>query len=209
MPQPSAEEALQRLREGNQRFVSGQNRTQAGWHPGIVEGQRPFAVILGCSDSRAPAELVFDQGLGDLFVIRVAGHVVAPSGVGSIEFAVAAFETPLVVVMGHTRCGAVGAAVQAVEQNDPPESKNLRSITDRIVPYVRGLVRMAQKQNNTDRQLLMREAVQANILAAVDQLKHGSALLEQYIDSGRVRVVGAEYELESGQVNFLDLVGQR
>lgn len=203
----AADDCLQRLREGNARFVAGTQKTVLGWHPGIVEGQRPFAVILGCSDSRAPAELVFDQGLGDLFVIRVAGNVVAPSGIGSVEFAVSKFGTQLVVVMGHTRCGAVGATIEALERGDTPESKNIRSITDRIAPHIQGLVRMA-KQGNTERDLLMREAVRANILASVDQLRHGSSMLEQFVSSGKLVIVGAEYELESGQVDFFE-VGRR
>jgi carbonic anhydrase len=203
--QPSPEECLQRLRAGNARFVQGaQNRALLGWHPGIVEGQRPFAVVLGCSDSRAPAELVFDQGLGDLFVLRVAGNVIAPSGVGSVEFAVSQFGTPLVVVMGHTRCGAVAATVQALEQTDSLQSKNLRSITDRIAPHIESLVRLAQKQG-ADPQLLIREAERANILASAAQLRHGSTLLEALVSSGRVWVVGAEYKLETGQVEFLDV----
>jgi carbonic anhydrase len=186
------------------RFVGhAQHRTQLGWNPSIVEGQQPFAVILGCSDSRAPAELVFDQGLGDLFVIRVAGNVVAPSGVGSVEFAVSQFGTPLVVVMGHTRCGAVGATVQALEQDDSPPSKNLRSITDRIAPHIRSLVRLARSQK-ADRELLMREAVRANIHASTSQLQHGSPILEELVASGKLLVVGAEYELESGHVTFFD-----
>jgi carbonic anhydrase len=202
--QPSAAEALERLKQGNLRFVQGaQNRALLGWHPGIVEGQRPFAVILACSDSRSPAELVFDQGLGDLFVIRIAGNVIAPSGVGSVEFAVSQFGTPLVVVMGHTRCGAVGATLQALEQGDSPHSKNLRSITDRIAPHVQGLVSLATKQG-TDRDLLLSEAVRANILASTDQLRHGSRMLEQMVGNGQVVVVGAEYELETGNVNFID-----
>ncbi len=201
---PSASQCLARLREGNARFVEGgKDRAPVRWHPGIVEGQRPFAVILGCSDSRAPAELLFDQGLGDLFVIRVAGNVVAPSGIGSVEFAVAQFGTPLVVVMGHTRCGAVGATVDALVQGDSPASKNLRSITDRITPHVEGLVRMAERQG-TDRAILMREAVRANILAATDQLRHGSKLLETLVAEGRLLVVAAEYELESGRVDFFE-----
>lgn len=208
LPPPlSADESLQRLREGNARFVAGTQNTVLGWHPGIVEGQRPFAAILGCSDSRAPAELVFDQGLGDLFVIRVAGNVVAPSGIGSVEFAVSSFGTPLVVVMGHTRCGAVGATLDALERGDTPESKNLRSITDRIAPHIQGLVRMANK-GNADRQVLLREAVRANILASVDGLRHGSSLLEDLVRSGKVVIVGAEYELESGTVDFFE-VGRR
>jgi carbonic anhydrase len=203
--QPSPEECLQRLRAGNSRFVQGAyDRALLGWHPGIVEGQRPFAVVLGCSDSRAPAELVFDQGLGDLFVIRVAGNVIAPSGVGSVEFAVSQFGTPLVVVMGHSRCGAVAATVQVLEQPDSLQSKNVRSITDRIAPHIESLVRLAQKQG-ADRQTLIREAERANILASAAQLRHGSALLEPLVSSGRVWVVGAEYKLETGQVEFLDV----
>jgi carbonic anhydrase len=203
--QPSAEKCLQRLREGNLRFMQGNHhRTILGWHPGIVEGQRPFAVIMGCSDSRAPAELVFDQGLGDLFVIRVAGPVVAPSGIGSVEFAVSQFGIPLVVVMGHTRCGAVGATLHVLQQNDSPQSKNLRSITDRIGPHIQSLVRLAEKQK-TDPQVLLREAVRANILACTDQLRHGSTILEQLIGAQKLMVVGAEYELESGSVDFFDI----
>src|SRR5689334_18377637 len=193
-PDPSAEECLQRLREGNARFVLGTpNRTHLGWHPGIVEGQRPFAVILGCSDSRAPAELVFDQGLGDLFVIRIAGNVIAPSGIGSVEFAVENFGTRLVVVMGHTRCGAIGATVDALEQGESPRSTNLRWITDRVAPYVESLVRLS-KRYQSDRQDVLREAVRANVLAATEQLRHGSSLLEERILSGQVRVTGAVYE---------------
>jgi len=203
--QPTAEECLRHLRDGNARFVQGaHDRAQLGWNPAIVDGQSPFAVILGCSDSRAPAELVFDQGLGDLFVIRVAGNVVAPSGVGSVEFAVLQFGTPLVVVMGHTRCGAVAATVQALEQGDSPRSKNLRSITDRIAPHIGALMRLGRAQG-TDDKLLMREAVRANIQASTDQLRHGSAIIEELVGSGRVMVVGAEYELESGRVDFFDL----
>jgi carbonic anhydrase len=203
--QPTPAECLARLAAGNERFVRGaHDRAPLGWHPGIVEGQAPFAAILGCSDSRAPAELVFDQGLGDLFVIRVAGHVVAPSGIGSVEFTVEQFGTPLVVVMGHTRCGAVGATVDALLQGDTPKSKNIRSITNRISPHVEILVRMAEKQG-TDRQVLMRQAVRANILAAADQLRHGSVLLERLVQEEKLLVVCAEYELESGRVDFFEV----
>jgi carbonic anhydrase len=196
---------LERLRQGNNRFVQGAlDRVQLGWHPGIAEGQQPFAVILGCSDSRAPAELVFDQGLGELFVIRVAGNVIAPSGIGSVEFAVSQFGTPLVVVMGHTRCGAVSATVRVLHEDDSIPSKNLRSITDRIAPHVQGLVRMAKKQD-IDPTLLMREAVRSNILASAEQLRHGSAILEELVESGRLLVVAAEYELETGRVDFFDV----
>ncbi len=203
--QPTPAEALERLRQGNVRFVQGaSNRTQLGWNPALVEQQRPFAVVLGCSDSRAPAELVFDQGLGDLFVIRVAGNVVAPSGIGSVEFAVSKFDTPLVVVMGHTRCGAVGATVEALEQDDSPGSKNLRSITERIRPHVEMAVRLA-KRSGFSRDQLLQEAGRANIFASVDQLRHGSAILEQLVGVGQVEVVAAEYALESGFVEFFEV----
>ena len=151
------------------------------------------------------AELEFDQGLGDLFVIRVAGNVVAPSGIGSVEFAVSRFGTPLVVVMGHTLCGAVAATVQALEDGDSPESKNLRSITDRIAPHVESLVRLARRQP-TERSVLLREAGRANILASTAQLRHGSPLLERMVATGELLVVGAEYELETGRVEFLDVL---
>jgi len=175
--QPTAEESLRRLRDGNARFVQG---------------------------AHAPAELVFDQGLGDLFVIRVAGNVVAPSGIGSVEFAVSRFGTPLVVVMGHTLCGAVAATVQALEQGETPDSRNLRSITDRIAPHVEGLVRLAQRQS-TDRAVLLREAGRSNILASTAQLRHGSPLLEKMVASAELLVVAAEYELETGRVEFFDV----
>jgi carbonic anhydrase len=152
-------------------------------------GQRPFAVVLGCSDRARPQSWCSTRGW-DLFVIRVAGNVVAPSGIGSVEFAVAAFGTPLVVVMGHTLCGAVSATVQALEQGDSPESKNLRSITDRIAPHVESLVRLAQRVP-TERAVLLREAGRANLLASTVQLRHGSPLLERLV-SAAILVVGAE-----------------
>jgi carbonic anhydrase len=198
------EASLQRLREGNARFVRGaHDRAHLGWNPGIADGQRPFAAVLGCSDSRAPAELVFDQGLGSLFVVRVAGNVVAPSGIGSIEFTLG-LGTRLVVVMGHTQCGAVAATVQSLEQGEAPESKNLRSITDRIRPHIEAVVRLATEQH-IERRVLLREAVRANIRASADQLRHGSSILEAACNTGQLVVVGAEYELETGRVDFFDL----
>src|SRR5690349_6443507 len=157
--------AVRRLVEGNQRFRRG-NGAMAGRGFDAARAaaiQRPFAIVLGCSDSRTPVEIVFDQGFGDLFVVRVAGNIVAPSIVGSIEFAASQFGTRLVVVMGHTRCGAVAATVQAIRTGLGPESKNIRSITDRIAPHVQGLVRPG---DNTD--AIIREAVRANVRASVD-----------------------------------------
>jgi carbonic anhydrase len=194
------EQALRRLAEGNRRFreASGLNRSRA-WDPRLAaEAQRPFAIILGCSDSRTPVEILFDQGFGDLFVVRIAGNIVAPSVVGSIEFAAAQFGTRLVVVMGHTRCGAVAATVKAVETGLGAESKNNRAITDRIAPHVEALVRPGNPEG------VLREAVRANVRASADHLRHGSRLIEELVASGRVAVVGAEYELESGTVHFFD-----
>lgn len=160
--------------------------------------QRPFAIVLGCSDSRTPVEILFDQGFGDLFVVRIAGNIVAPSIVGSIEFAASQFGSRLVVVMGHTRCGAITATVNAIETGLGPESRNIRSITDRIAPHISGIVH----PGGGDGQL--REAVRANVRASADHLRHGSPILEGLVLAGRVAVVGAEYELETGMVHFFD-----
>jgi carbonic anhydrase len=193
------EDALARLREGNQRFVSGNGKAVRQWHPGIVQGQQPFAVILGCSDSRAPAEYVFDQGLGDLFVIRVAGNIVAPSLAGSVEFAASQFGTRLVVVMGHTYCGAVRATVRALTHADGPESRNLRSIIDRIAPHLQGVL-----ETTLDEEGRMTQAVRINALASARELRESSELLHELSASGRVRIVAAVYDLATGVVTFLD-----
>jgi len=198
---PSPAAALQRLVEGNRRFRQVDTASQArAWSRDLAtEAQRPFAIILGCSDSRTPVEILFDEGFGDLFVIRIAGNIVAPSVVGSIEFAAAQFGTRLVVVMGHTRCGAVAATVKAIATGLGPESKNVRAITDRIAPHIQGLVHPGESEAD-----LLRDAIRANVRASVDHLRHGSQLIEELVLSGRVAVVGAEYELETGAVRFLD-----
>jgi carbonic anhydrase len=203
-----SEEALERLRAGNRRFVSNvrsletllsQTRREE-----LVAGQSPFAVVLGCSDSRVPAEIVFDQGLGDLFVIRVAGNIVAPSQIGSVEFAVERFATRLVVVLGHSQCGAVRATVEELRQ-PAKRSRNLRSIVDRIRPSVEELL---AADPELDPGALLRHAVRANVRASVNQLRHGSALLEELMQDGLL-VVGAEYSLETGIVDFFDAASQR
>lgn len=203
-PVPAAE-ALERLREGNRRFVSGEPsvrhhlRTERRLE--LARGQRPFAIVLGCSDSRAPAEIVFDQGLGDLFVIRVAGNVVAPSLVGSVEFAAERFGTRLVVVMGHTLCGAVDATIEAMEAPDAPSSRNLRSIVDRIRPVVEPLMATDLRHDPAG---VRRAAMRANVRASADHLRHGSEVVERLVAEQGLAVVGAEYDLESGVVAFLD-----
>ncbi|HSM08854.1 MAG TPA: carbonic anhydrase [Gemmatimonadota bacterium] len=202
----SGHEALERLREGNRRFVDGQ-RT---WHgtgveserAELVEGQAPFAIILGCSDSRVPTEIVFDQGLGDLFVIRVAGNVVAPSQVGSVEFAAGKFGTPLVVVLGHSRCGAVQATLDELRRPSESQSPNLRSIVERVRPSVEPLLATELRD---DPRALEHAAVRANVRASVGHLRHGSALLERLVGRGELLIVGAEYSLETGVVDFFGL----
>jgi len=201
----TATEALVRLREGNRRFAAGAPSStlldNQARRSALTTGQEPFAIILGCSDSRVPAEMVFDQGLGDLFVIRVAGNIVAPSQIGSVEFAAERFGTPLVVVLGHSQCGAVLATLEALEQPAEYPSRNLRSIVDRVRPSVEALLATGLKD---DHQALVREAVRANVRVAADHLRHGSAILEQLIQDGGFRVVGAEYSLETGIVDFFD-----
>ncbi len=201
----SALDALERLREGNRRFVSGvrslETLTSQTRRSEFVSGQNPFAVILGCSDSRVPVELVFDQGLGDLFVIRVAGNVVAPSQIGSVEFAAAQFGTQLVVVLGHTRCSAVQSTVDELLQPGENQSRNLRSIVDRIRPAVAGLLETDRRR---DPDTLARQAVRANVRVSANSLRHGSPILEELIQGDKLMVVGAEYALETGQVEFFD-----
>ncbi len=201
----SALEALERLQEGNRRFVSNVRDLDAlashTRRTELVAGQEPIAIILGCSDSRVPAEIVFDQGLGDLFVIRVAGNVVAPSQVGSVEFAAERFGTRLVVVLGHSLCGAVLATLEQLERATENRSPNLRSIVDFIKPSVEKLLDMEPHQ---DPDALLEQAVRANICASADHLRHGSRILEQLIQNDGLLIVGAEYSLETGVVDFFD-----
>jgi carbonic anhydrase len=200
----SASEALARLREGNRRFVSNRSDLAELSHrerrTALIQGQEPFAIVLGCSDSRVPAELVFDQGFGDLFVIRVAGNIVAPSQIGSVEFAAERFGTRLVVVMGHSQCGAITATLEALSGSANPESRNLRSIVDRVRPSVESVI---ARQPSADWQLLAPEAVRANVRASVHDLRHGSELLENLVREKGLLIVGAEYSLETGAVEFL------
>ncbi len=201
----SADEALQRLREGNARFVSGHRRGDPLVDPvhkgSLISGQNPFAIILGCSDSRVPAEIIFDQGLGDLFVIRVAGNIVAPSQIGSVEFAAARYGTPLVVVLGHSMCGAVMATIDDLEHPAENTSKNVLSIVNRIRPTVEPLFH-TDLRKEPDK--LLQTAIRANILAATNHLQHGSQMLEQLIQQCQLKIVGAEYSLETGKVEFFE-----
>jgi carbonic anhydrase len=200
-----AREALLRLRAGNKRFVENHTSASATLQPArraaLVAGQEPFAIVLGCSDSRVPAELVFDQGLGDLFVIRVAGNIVAPSQVGSVEFAAARFRTRLVVVMGHTQCGAIQATLEEMLGRSSTPSRNLRSIVDRVRPSIESVLLVTGARDPDE---LMREAMRANVRASTNHLRHGSELLEELTRTEGLLVVGAEYSLETGVVTFFD-----
>lgn len=203
-----ADEALERLREGNRRFVSGESTrgpllTDAR-RTGLLAGQRPIAIVLGCSDSRVPAELVFDQGFGDLFVIRVAGNIVAPSQIGSVEFAAERFGTRLVVVLGHSQCGAILATIEELRRPTEIQSKNLRSIVDRVRPSVEELLAAGY-----DADALVTHAVRANVRASAAHLRHGSDVLERLIQTDGLRVIGAEYSLETGAVDFFDGLPRR
>ncbi|HIM22616.1 MAG TPA: carbonic anhydrase [Verrucomicrobia bacterium] len=201
----SATEALERLRAGNSRFVSGGQLMESLANPArrkeLTTGQEPFAVILGCSDSRVPVEIIFDFSLGHLFVIRVAGNVVAPSQIGSIEFAAEQFGTRLVVVMGHDDCGAVSTTIGELKRPTESRSPNLSAIVDRIRPAVEPL--MATETEMKDAALLD-QAIRANIRASVNHLRHGSEILETLVRDEGLLVVGAEYSLETGTVEFFD-----
>ena len=204
-----AREALQRLQEGNRKFVAHIEGAEVLLGPSrpaeLPMEQKPFAIILGCADARVPAEIVFDQGLGDLFVIRVAGNIVAPSQVGSVEFAAARFDTRLVVVLGHSQCGAILATLEELRRPSENQSRNLRSIVDRIRPSVEMLLKTDLRH---DEDALVRQAVRANVTSAVDHLRHGSEVLEQLIHDEGLRIVGAEYSLETGVVDFFDGVAE-
>jgi carbonic anhydrase len=198
-------EALERLRAGNRRFASDVRAVDAFVTPArraaLTHSQEPFAIVLGCSDSRVPAEIVLDQGLGDLFVIRVAGNIVAPSQVGSVEFAAARFGTRLVVVLGHSRCGAIAATLEELQRPTENQSRNLRAIVDRVRPSVETLLATELRH---DVEALAARAVRLNIRASADHLRHGSEILEQLIAEDGLLVVGAEYSLETGVVDFFD-----
>ena len=200
----SATEALERLKSGNDRFVADRSARRDGAESrrrDLTDGQAPFAIILGCSDSRVPAEIVFDQGLGDLFVIRVAGNIVEPSQIGSIEFAAAKFGTRLVVVMGHTQCGAIEETMRELQEPTENRSVNVSAIVEFIRPSVEPLLGQGQ---DDDPDAVVAQAVRANVRASAEKLRHASELIEELEDNGGLLIVGAEYSLETGVVDFFD-----
>lgn len=206
-PKPiPAQKALLRLMQGNKRFVKNRNTGLLAVHRDIrklmIKSRGPFAIILSCSDSRAPSEILFDQGLGDLFIIRVAGNIVAPSLVGSVEFAAATTLARLVVVMGHTQCGAVQATYDAIVSKKPVLSENIRDIVERIKPHIH---HASKKSGKKSREETLRSAVRANVLASANHLRHGSRFLEGMVSKKELMIVGAEYDIDSGEVDFFDM----
>ena len=208
LPRPeTAEQALEMLKQGNARFVENVQNPQSTLlaSNALTHVHEPFAIILGCSDARVPAEIVFDQGLGDLFVIRGAGNVVAPSQIGSVEFAAEKFGTKLVVVLGHSHCGAVTACVETLINPDQQFSPNLRSIVDRIRPSVYNLHEIyTANGQDIDAQELINRGIKANVRMSVTQLKHGSRILEDAVNNGSLIIVGAVYDLDTGKVTFIE-----
>jgi carbonic anhydrase len=202
-----APKALLRLIQGNKRFVknrgTGSQAIRRDTRKLLLKSRGPFAIILSCSDSRAPSEILFDQGLGDLFVIRVAGNIVAPSLIGSVEFAAATTLARLVIVMGHTQCGAIQATFDAVAGKKPALSENIHDIVDRIQPHIRRLI--SRKKGNYKKEDILRDAVRANVLASADHLRHGSRFLEEMVRDEELMIVGAEYDIDTGLVDFFDL----
>ena len=205
-PIPAAK-AMLRLIQGNKRFVKNRSTALLGVHRDVrklkLKSRDPFAIILSCSDSRAPSEILFDQGLGDLFVIRVAGNIVAPSLIGSVEFAAATTQARLVIVMGHTQCGAIQATFDAVEGKKPALSENIHDIVERIRPHIDRLI--LRKKGAYKREEILRDAVRANVLASTDHLRHGSRFLEEMVRNSELMIVGAEYDIETGLVDFFDI----
>lgn len=195
-PEPfpaDAEAALTRLMAGNERFLSGTARhphTETAWRRGLEESQKPFATIISCSDSRVPPELLFDQGFGDLFVIRVAGQVIATSTVGSLEYALLHLKTPLVLVLGHEKCGAVTAAVQALA-GEHLEPEKIQALVDLIEPGLKAIDLKGERNG------VIREAVEANVRWTLEQVK----AIQPNDDA--TRFVGAVYELDRGEVRLL------
>lgn len=194
--------ALRQLKEGNKRFVANSGDALAATHqPNMANGQSPFAIVVACSDSRVPTELIFDQGIGDLFVIRVAGNIVATTQIGSIEYAATELGTPLVIVLGHSHCGAVSATLSEMTSREPLGSPNFSAIVDEIRPALLPLVAAHDKATDAD---LLTAAVKANVMASVARLRHRSKILEALIESGDLAIVGAEYSIEDGEVRFFD-----
>jgi carbonic anhydrase len=201
----SATDALERLRDGNRRFISDEVSEEVSairkHRAGAAAPQSPFAIILACSDSRVPTELIFDQGIGDLFVIRVAGNIVAPSQIGSIEYAAKQFGTRLVIVLGHSNCGAIIATLRELALKESHRSPNLRAIVDRIRPALDSVL---EEYYDAEDEAVVASCVRANVQASVDGLQHGSLILEKLIEAKELNIIGAEYSIETGYIDFFE-----
>ncbi len=199
----TASETLARLKEGNARFCACANKAgiESAARAALADGQSPSAVILGCADSRVSPELAFDQGLGELFVVRVAGHVVAAAALESVELAVEQLGAKLVVVLGHTGCAAVRATLAEVQSPGTPAAEKLSAVIHHIKPPVEAVLSLRPE---ADQAAMMQESVRANIRHAAGQLREDSAVISTLVESGEVLVVGAEYSLETGAVEFID-----
>lgn len=200
-----AQNVIDELVAGNKRFLEGQSTKSSALSLRRLKdfaekGQLPKAIILCCSDSRAPVETIFDQDIGDLFVIRVAGNIIAPSLVGSVEFAASTFGTRLVMVMGHTQCGAIQATLDHIHHSHAISSENIHDIVSRIKPHIFPIARIT---GLTAKDMANR-AVEANVLASVSQLSHSSRLIEGLVQEGKISIVGAVLDLATGQVRLLD-----
>ena len=194
---------IQKLIDGNQRFINGTTTNNQSKNIEkrleLINYQKPYAIILCCSDSRVPAEFIFDVDLGDLFVIRIAGNIVAPSIVGSIEYAITKFQVKIIIVMGHTNCGAVIATVEKCLNNSLSNNSNsIKDIVDRIYPSIVEIVKSDELK--MDSKILM--SVRTNIHASVNQLKHASRILENKCLNNDLLIFGALYNLENGLVDF-------
>ena len=196
----SAEKSLERLKEGNRRFVSGEITGLATFGPKdreqLVIGQQPFAIILGCSDSRVPIELLFDQGFGDLFVIRIAGNIVARSQLGSVEYAIQELGVKLVVVMGHAHCGAVSAAITASSDGVVPNAEHLNYVVEKIKPSL--LV------DGDNQEITLDNSIRSNTRRSVQCLKSESAIIKKHAEKNDICILPAHFSINTGEVEFLD-----
>ena len=198
----AANEALGRLKEGNARYVAGghsaDDNLSAERRLNTSDSQSPFAVILGCSDSRVPAEYVFDQGIGDLFVVRVAGNIAATSQIASVEFALAKFGTKLIVVLGHAQCGAVIATLEDLENQTGAGTVHLEGVVSQIQPAVQAVL---DRQQGADREEIIAGAVRENVRHAMADMQRDSTVIADAV-SDDAMIVGAEYSLHTGIVEF-------
>lgn len=196
----SAQEAIKLLKEGNQRFVANKRQIDPHGDDHAVD-ENPIAIVLGCSDHRAPPDIVFDRGLGDLFVIRVAGNIVTPTQLGTIEFAAQTFGPRLIVVMGHSRCGAIQATIQTRHKNATPGSPNLDSIIKRMLPAIDAHLDSETDPTDLD---FIRQVTHTNVFNSIRDLRAHSQIIADLMDNDNLLIVGAYYDMVSGRVEFIE-----